>query len=177
MKKTVIDKLYEDVKELLSFLEEKEEISFLNTIDKNFRKTLLMASASYFEDRFKFTLKSFVEDASKDNRLLVEFVKNKAISRQYHTYFDWDAGNANRFFALFGDTFKNYMKSQIKDNDELNQAIKAFMEIGGERNRLVHQDFGAFQIEKTADEIYKLYKSALLFVERFPANLKSFIGK
>ena len=46
------------------------------------------------------------------------------------------------------------------------------MEIGRERNRLVHQDFGNYSLEKTSDEIYKLYSDALFFVEALPQKLR-----
>jgi hypothetical protein len=36
----------------------------------------------------------------------------------------------------------------------LAEAVEAFMAIGSERNRLVHQDYASFPVEKTLDEIY-----------------------
>jgi hypothetical protein len=48
------------------------------------------------------------------------------------------------------------------------------MELGAERNRLVHTDFGSFSLEKTSEEIYDLYKKALKFVESFPTLLHDF---
>lgn len=176
MEKTVIDKLYNEFKELLSFLEEGREMSFVNIIDGNLRKTLLMAAASHFEDRFKSIIENFAKEASDNNALLIEFVKNKAISRQYHTYFDWKSRNANKFFALFGKTFKSQMESQIENDDELDKAVKAFIEIGSERNRLVHDDFGAFPIEKTTKEIYELYQNASIFIDKFPLKLKEVLS-
>lgn len=123
---------------------------------------LLLAAASYFEDLLIKELTQFIKKTATENELLVEFCKNKAISRQYHTYFDWDKNNANRFF---GDSFKKDMEKTIKDDDKLATNIQAFLEIGRERNRLVHQDFGTFTLEKTTDEIYQLYDKALYFVE------------
>ena len=165
VEETIIDRLYTEFKELLSYLYEKGEISFLITADEYFRKALLLAAASYFERRICDDLISFTSEISDKNEILVEFVKNKAIARQYHTFFNWNASNANQFFGLFGGSFYDSIKSEVNNDDGLAGAIKAFMELGSERNRLVHQDFGTFPLEKTSDEIYKLYETALPFVK------------
>lgn len=47
-----------------------------------------------------------------------------------------------------------------------------FLELGGERNRLVHEDFGAFTLEKTTEEIHALYCRTLHFVEAIPGALR-----
>jgi len=44
--------------------------------------------------------------------------------------------------------------------------------MGNERNKLVHQDYATFQMEKTLDEVYTLYKSALDFVDSLPGALE-----
>ena len=62
----------------------------------------------------------------------------------------------------------------MNNDDGLAGAIKAFMELGSERNRLVHQDFGTYSLEKTSDEIYKLYETALPFVKSIPDKLRRF---
>lgn len=49
--------------------------------------------------------------------------------------------------------------------------VQAFLEIGRERNRIVHQDYGAISLEKTAEEIYALYQKAEQFVEQLPRLL------
>jgi hypothetical protein len=63
------------------------------------------------------------------------------------------------------------MADYIKCN-ELENSIKSFMEIGSSRNRLVHQDYGSFTLEKTSDEVYASYNSALRFVESVPLALR-----
>jgi len=109
--------------------------------------------------------------------LVGEFIKNKAITRQYHTYFHWDSRNANAFFGLFGESFKVFMKQKVDDDPNLDSAIKAFMSIGLERNRLVHQDFGNFVLEKTAADIYEQYRIALKFVEAVPKCIEEFCNR
>lgn len=169
---TIVDRLYSEFQGLVYYLNQKGEISFGITADGNFRKSLLLSAASYFERRICDDILIFTREVSYDNERLVEFVKNKAIARQYHTFFNWDSQNANTFFGLFGEPFKIFMVSEIQHDGALSEAIRAFMELGRERNRLVHQDYGTFTLEKTADEIYQLYKAALPFVECIPQKLR-----
>lgn len=170
---TIVDRLYNEFQALVAYLTQKGEISFQVTADDNFRKTLLLAAASYFENQICDDIIRFTEKVSSSNARLVEFVKNKAVSRQYHTFFSWDTRNANTFFGLFGESFRNSMADEIKNNSSLDDAIKAFIELGAERNRLVHENFGTFYLDKTVKEIYQLYKDAFLFVECIPRRLRS----
>ena len=57
------------------------------------------------------------------------------------------------------------------------KSISAFLEIGRERNRLVHQDYGSFFLEKSAEEIFGLYVSAMVFVDFVPKALRDFSAK
>jgi hypothetical protein len=84
--------LYKEFQELIFYLDQGAQISFRNTAEENFRKALLLAAASYFEHCISDAVLEFANETSNGNELLVEFVKNKAISRQYHTFFDWDSG-------------------------------------------------------------------------------------
>ena len=114
--------------------------------------------------------------SSNGNLLIEEFVNNKAISRQYHTLFQWESGNANSFFGLFGSDFKTYMKKKVKEDDVIADSIKAFLEVGNDRNRLVHQNFGAFTLDKDAKEIFELYQKARPFVEGLSSLMSDFIN-
>lgn len=171
---TVVDLLHENFAGLLGVLDEAGEVSLRAVADENFRKSLLLAAASYFERRMTETVLSFVGDATNGNVLVAALVRNKAVSRQYHTWFQWDTGNANSFFGLFGNDFRDFMKRRIKDDVGLDDSVRAFLEIGRERNRLVHQDFGAFTLEKTTEEIHALYRRAMRFVEAVPGALRAF---
>lgn len=172
MSVTNVDRLYKEFRDLVSYLDKAGEPSLRSVVDENFRKSLLLAAASYFEDRITNDLLLFIGAISNDNQLLIEFVKNKGVKRQYHTFFKWDERNANQFFGLFGGSFSAFMKNQVKSDDNLDNAIKAFLEIGNDRNRLIHQNFATFSLEKTADEIYNLYKAALPFVDSLHANFQ-----
>jgi RiboL-PSP-HEPN len=174
---TGVDRIYREFSNLIEHLDQNGEISLGIAADENFRKSLLMAAASYFEDRLSKDLYSFFESISRGNELAISFVRAKAIKRQFHTYFNWDGSNANQFFSLFGDGFKEFMKEQIKADKELDLAIRAFLEIGSNRNRLAHSDFATFPLEKNSKEIYDSYKLAMKFLDSFPDKLNSYMRK
>lgn len=174
MPATVVDELHESFSGLLSVLDAAGEVSLRAVADENFRKSLLLAAASYFERRMTDTVMSFVEHATNGNMLVASLVRKKAASRQYHTWFEWDGRNANSFFGLFENDFRDFMKHRVRQDDELDDAVRAFLELGGERNRLVHQDFGTFPLEKTTEEIHALYTRAMRFVDAVPGALREF---
>ncbi|RRR67698.1 MAG: hypothetical protein EI684_18570 [Candidatus Viridilinea halotolerans] len=127
--------------------------------------------------------KSFPRDYGEDteqtctNHPVLNFVKNKGLERQYHTLFDWERRNANKFFSLFGSDFRDFMSAVIREEPGIDAAIRAFLELGETRNQLVHQNFANFPLEKTADEIYELYKTAVVFVDEIPIKLREFVNQ
>lgn len=174
MSSDVVDRLYKDFRLLLDDLDSRSEISLRSVVDANFRKTILLAAASYFEKQITEDILEFFATTSGRNELIQQFVKNKAVSRQYHSYFQWEGGNANSFFGLFGASFKEFMKQKVHNDIDLENSIKAFIEIGRDRNRLVHQDFGSYTLEKTAEEIYLQYQIAQRFIDAIPQRIKEF---
>jgi hypothetical protein len=172
--RTAIDKFYDEAKAAVQLLQQEGELSLQVTAADNFRKALLLASASYFEHRVCQAVLEFVRRQSSNSVLIENFVRNKAISRQYHTWFSWEASNANQFFGLFGAEFKVAMTARLNVSKSLREAIQAFMELGRERNRLVHENFAVFQMDKTMDEIYALYQHANQFVEAIFDHLVEF---
>ncbi len=169
---TVVDRLHESFAYLLAVLDDAGELSLRTVADENFRKSLLLAATSYFERRMTETVLAFVEEATNRNALIVVFVRNKAVSRQYHTWFQWKESNANNFFGL--QDFLDFMKRRVGADDGLADSVRAFMELGRERNRVVHQDYGTVVLEKTTEEIYALYCRAINFVELVPVALREF---
>lgn len=174
MPETIVDSLYRDFRNLIENLDQTTNPSLRVTADDTFRKALLLASASYFEHTITTDLVEYFNEFSSKNKIAVEFLKNKAISRQYHTFFSWDKNNANTFFGLFGEDFKNFMKEEVQKNETLDESIQAFLEIGNDRNRLIHGNYGNFPLEKTADEIFLQYKKAVVFIGIFPSKLREF---
>jgi hypothetical protein len=155
VQETIIDKQYANGIALISFLKSQQEITMSNEAENNFIKNILLSAASYFEKEISEIVIEFAKTHSDNDELVVSIIRAKAIKRQYHTYFDWEkANNANSFFALFGDDFKNKMANRVKVEQTLDASIKAFLQLGQERNKLVHQNFAEIVIDKTAEEIY-----------------------
>lgn len=165
IRQSIVDRIYQDNLDLLKFLEEKNEPSFKVQFDTIFTKTLLLSAASYFEHEICRIVQTFIERKTQNDECIISIVKQKAIERQYHTYFDWNGKNANQFFSLFGNTFKQNKLKEVKDDPTLESAIKSFLELGKERNKLVHQNFANCTIEKTAKEVYELYQEATVFID------------
>lgn len=168
---TPVDRLYEEAQGVIAALGASEPSLVVSAAD-NFRKALLLAAASYFEHRISSCVTDFVQEKAAGSALIVAFVKNKAIARQYHTWFKWDAANANQFYGLFGSEFSAMMQARVKDSDALRESVRAFLEVGNERNKLVHQDFASFALDKTLEDVYKSYKTALAFVEGLTQHLR-----
>ena len=121
-----INKLYKDFEEIKLYLLENKQLDYLIIVEKQFTKNLLIASASFIEDKMQNILINFVESTS-NHEVITNFLKNKAIARQYHTYFDWNAKNANSFLGLFGKEFKKKLQQKIKD-EKMENNIKSFLE-------------------------------------------------
>lgn len=169
---TIIDQQYINGNSLVDYLKSQQQLSYYTEAENNFRKNILLSAASYFENEITETVIEFAKVHSYNDDLIISIIKQKAVSRQYHTYFQWDGSkNANSFFSLFGDEFKNKMSKKVKDEPKLEESIKAFYQIGQERNKMVHQNFAEIVIDKTAEEIYKLYQSSLLFLETIKKEL------
>lgn len=160
---TEIDRLYSESLAIEDILRKAGAFSDLNSFSDIFRKSLLLAIASHFENVICKVIRDFVSN-STNNKSLPEFVNNKAITRQYHTYFNWTGNNINSFLGLFGSDFKATISADIGNNN-LDKSIKAFLELGNERNRLVHGDFATYQMEKTSSEIYEQYENARKFLD------------
>ena len=139
--------------------------------DESFRKLLLLAAASYFEYKIQQDV-DFVREVADGNERLVQFVENKALERQYHTFFEWKRQNANKFFGLFGESFKESMQSVLQSDSDLRSSIFSFMEVGRERNRLVHENFGAYRLIRTSRR-YINYIGPRWFSLRLPDLLRN----
>jgi hypothetical protein len=172
MSSSIVDRLHEEFRSIIETLE-RNEPSLRSAAEENFRKALLLSAASYFEVQIVDAIIAFVRGHPPSNDLAAEFVRRKALSRQFHTLFNWEASNANQFFGFFGDRFRDFMKGELEKDSKLGDSVTKFLEIGRERNRLVHQNFGAFALEKTTEEIFELYKEALVFVEGLQSKLQA----
>ncbi len=163
---TVVEEFYKRQAALKDFLSKSKEISFLQDVEDSFRKNFALAAASYFENEITDLLCKYADAQSNRCEPLTSFVRNKALKRQYHTLFDWEKGtNANSFFGLFGEEFKARVDADLKQSIELSEAIKAFLELGRLRNHIVHQNYAIFSAEKSSEDLYALFQSALKFLD------------
>ena len=169
---TPVDRLYNESAAVIQALSSTSEVSLQVTAADHFRKALLLAAASNFEQRICNCVIEFVRERSGGSTLVESFVRNKVIARQYHTWFKWDENNANQFFGYFGPNFKAAMIKNISASDALSSSVRSFLEVGNERNKLIHQDYATFPLEKTLDEIYRLYQDACHFVDYLPDVLR-----
>lgn len=158
-----IQNLIDNYQELHTFLISEEKISESIEINNHYRKILLLSCASYYESQITDIIREFVKRHSNDEKILI-FVDNKAIQRQFHTLFDWESSNINKFLGLFGSEFKRKVSKDITDNN-LQEYIKAFLTIGSERNKMVHDNFLEYKLDKTFEEIVELHNKAIRFIE------------
>jgi hypothetical protein len=161
-----VERLHGEFEALIAHLE--AEPSLRSTADDSFRKSLLLASTSFFESQLSQSVANFAEKASNSSDLIVGIITKKAIERNYHTWFDWDRNNANKFYSMFGKEFSEFMKVKHSSMAWLDDSVSSFMELGRARNLLVHENFATFVMEKTAAEIFVAHTKASRFVDEVP---------
>jgi len=158
----VIDALIKQHEAIRNFLLEQGEVTLANDSDTEFRKVLILSIASFFEHQITEAVRHLAEQSSSPR--IYNLVKTKAISRQYHTYFDWKEGkNVNSFTGLFGGSVKDEIAKEIKQRD-LTKGMKLFLELGQRRNLLVHENFAAATVEWSINDIIEKYEKSLEFV-------------
>ena len=67
--------------------------------------------------------------------------------------------------GLFGENFKKEVSTIISQDEVLKEQMKAFLQLGNERNKMVHENFLVYNLEKTFDEIIQLNEKAEKFVD------------
>ena len=185
MSVNVIERLHDDYLETHRFLiergAEREALRSLSLVEENFPKALLLAAASHFEKCLMDSVEVLAKESTRDDHPLVSLIQGKVIKRQYHTWFDWDkprnVKSANPFFSMFGSDFKTHAEHMVAQDDRLSESILAFLEIGRERNMLVHQDFANYSMDKNSSEVYQLYRIAVTFVDWFPDAIREFSSR
>jgi len=161
----IIEEMYRRHRELRTYLEENKELSFLTLIDEEFRRTLVLAIASSFEDVMQITVQDFVKSKSAGSLEILSLINIRFIKRQYHSWFDWEKRNVNKFWSFFGDEFKSLRLADLSANAGLSDSMRDFIELGELRNRIVHQNFALFSVDLSVEDIYKKYLSASDFID------------
>lgn len=168
---TIIDTLIDRHSKVVLFLEQQEELTLKIDVENEFRKVLVLSIGSFFED---LITNAVMDLARSTNSIKIEnFIKRKAITRQYHTFFSWDEKNINSFLKLFGDEFKTITSSTIKDNASLSNGAVSFLRLGSRRNMLVHENFAASPIDWTTEEIITMYRESLDFINYLSEQVKN----
>lgn len=171
----VVDRLHGEFSDLREFLlGAADGVAFLPVVEGFLPRTMLLAVASYFESRLSDEVERLAAEEVGEGHVLTWLVRKKAVGRQYHTWFSWDARNVNSFLSMFGPDFKEEAARLIAEDEHLEKSVRDFLEIGRERNRLVHENFGDAPLEKTAADVYGLYESARVFVDWFPGAIRRF---
>lgn len=171
MPKTIIETEYERQSVLIKYLEAQNETSFATDAKANLTKNLILGTASYYETVICELIRDVAKRYSGDNEYICTLVEQKAIKRQYHTFFNWDGNNANQFFALFGEAFSAKARTSARENRELDEGIKAFLRLGNLRNELVHINFLTYEVKQIPEDVIDLYRKAERFIEFLRVNL------
>jgi hypothetical protein len=158
-----IEDYYASQKEALRYLVSQNEISLANGIEGTLAKTLIIATASFFEDFLTQVVIDHIQDNAKD-RTVVEFCKIGAIEQKYHTWFEWKTATATKFFRLFGEPVKAKAADRLRVDPELVDAVTSFMFLGSQRNLIVHRNMLAYTLSDTSDEVIEKSRRALKFV-------------
>lgn len=168
---TIIDKVFQDYTDVTNYLKNNNQISLLTTAEDTFRKALLLSSASYFETILQEMISKLAMDKSDSNAMIIAIIKQKALSRQYHTWFDWKTPSAGTFFAMLGEDYKSTITAELKSDAEFKECLNSFLEIGATRNLLVHENFAQFPLQKTMEELYSLYQIAMGFIHHCESTI------
>lgn len=170
---TEVKTFYERQSELIKHLLEAKELSFAQDAEQMLQRNLPLAAASFLEERVCALLLKFVDVRTGGCTELRSLVEIKAVKRQYHSLFEWDQPNGfNKFFSLFGPEFKNAVITEIAEDPGLRRAAREFIEIGSLRNKIVHQNYATFVVDKSAAEIFVLFEGAIRFVGFLAGKLK-----
>ena len=171
-----IEELWHDHASLVDYLQANRQLQLLSRVHDSFRKTLIVAVASYFEVQMTEIIVDLYDKADQGTGVLSEFVKRRAIGRSFSSLFAWESPNANHFYKCFGPEFAASMKRKVDEDKDLEESVKAFLEIGHLRNELVHKNYADFQLDKTLEEIYERYQLANNFLTTFPAVVREHIA-
>lgn len=170
-----IEALFAQYEDLRTYLVGQGQPSYASTIESIAPKVLLLAAASYFESQVVSAIVDhFTSRLGRDDPR-VEFVKERALERQYHSLFDWKATNVNKLWAFFGPTFKEYAARAVDDDDVLSDGVRAFLEIGRVRNEMVHGNYLSYDLQKTGGDIMDLARRGDSFISRLGPLMAGYI--
>ncbi len=169
---TEVERIYCEISSLKKIIDEHGGPSDIVAFEALAAKCLLLAAASYYEK----TVCGIIERHAKDigaSDAFVEFINNQALSRKYHTLFDWEKSNVNKFVRLFGGLFFKFMETKLAC-DDIKEAAREFMALGQGRNLLVHNNFAEYAMGLTSEDIKNKFDAALPLMTFFAESLRAF---
>ena len=167
-----VERIYNELVSIEKILVEANSPSELVAFSSNSSKVMLLAAASYFERRICQDIEMYGREVINLDHI-PSFIAKQGLERKYHTLFQWEATNANKFFSLFGARFSAWVKGKVKE-ESLEPAIRAFLALGNQRNELVHENYATFPVNSTYEEIWKSFTEGLHFIDWFPVKLREF---
>lgn len=172
---TIIHNIYRNHIELIYFLKENDQLSFISDYNALFGKVLLLSCGSFFEVEITNILIEFATRKSNNDMRLSNFIQRQAIATKYHQLFDWGErdniskpkSSLKQFLGLFGADFRDGVQKIIDTNEEIQNAIKNFLEIGHSRNIIVHKNLANYSYEKSPEEVFEMFQSAIKIIPFF----------
>lgn len=157
-----VRQLLEGQRAACSYLRQAGQLSFAIDIERELAKVFVLSAASYFEHRIVAAIENLTSRLGDER--VTTLVRNKAIKRQYHTYFAWDDRRLGPFRTMFGDAVADTLKNRAGEDEAFRTAQEAFLEIGHQRNLIVHGNFATYSLPGTIDEWLETYDRAEGFV-------------
>ena len=168
-----IERLNAIAMDTVALLDRANEVSLRSDADDIFRRAIVLAIGSYFERKITAAIEGYCSQKSSADEALVSFVRNKAIARQYHTYFNWKAANVNNFLGLFGKNFQTKVEYAIANDSDAAEGMRKFVVLSSLRNEIAHGNFAAVPIDISRDDIVRDYKLAMKFIKVIEASLEA----
>jgi hypothetical protein len=169
---TEVERIYSEIAALKETIAKSGTPSDLVAFESLAAKCILLAAASYYEKAVCSIVVEYAQNAGA-SEVFLEFLNNQALNRKYHTLFEWDRNNVNKFIRLFGNSFFKFLESKLAA-DNIKEAAKEFMFLGRSRNMLVHDNFAEYALDITAEDIKKKFDVALPLLAFFAESLIEF---
>lgn len=155
-------------KKVQAALVEQGDADNVDLANDIFRKFLTVSAASRLEEKTKETIRELVRNISgQPGKILLDFIERNVLKRSYHTLFDWDSENANRFYSSFGGGFRDFMKEKEGEDEDFANAAKSFVALGRERNQLVHSDLAVADFQWSESDVEDKIRQADFFLPKF----------
>lgn len=158
-----IERMNLDAQAAIDALSQPDVASVRTSADDFFRRLLILSIGSYCEKRVVLMLERFCDKASASSVELCTFVKTKALTRQYHTWFQWDASNANSFSKLFGPRFHKSLAAAMEADRDIENGARCFLQLGAIRNKIAHEGL-EYEFSLSREDVMRDYRAAIRFI-------------